>query len=785
MRVPLAMCLALAWSLTGLALGAAAGDDPVDYAGSIKPILARRCLGCHGPEKQKAGLRLDARKLALKGGDSGPAIVPGKAAESAVLERIVTSDASIRMPLQKPALPAAEIDLLRRWIDQGATWPETESGRRASSHWSFRPIANPELPTVQNASWPRDPIDRFVLAGLEPLGIAPAREADQPTLLRRLSLDLTGLLPTPEEVAAFLADPGPNAYEKAVDRLLASPAFGERWAGYWLDLARYADSDGFEQDDPRPFAYRWRDWVINAINTDIPFDRFTIEQIAGDLLPSATEDQILATGFHRNTPADREGGIDKEDARRRSIVDRVNTVGTVWLGLTVGCAECHSHKFDPISADEYYSLYAFFNDETDDVDRPTTAVRNDLERHALAVKAFEERVARLAEQVEKAPPEQKPKLQTALERVKKRGPPELKAELAVLGALNAPRRTHVHKGGNYKNEGRAVEPATPAVLPPLALRDPGRSRADRLDLAYWLVDPSNPLPARVEANRIWQNLFGEGLVTTPDDFGSQGARPGRPELLDHLARRLVQGRWSRKKLVRAIVCSSAYRQASRRRPEIDARDPLNRLIARQNRYRLDAEIVRDITLQAAGLLNPRVGGPSMRPPVPASFKSFAFQFRWATDPPEEVHRRAMYIFLQRNMVFPTLPVFDRPDTNVTCVKRERSNTPLQALILLNDPEELEAARALALRTFSAATRSIDAGLDELSRICLGAGPPPRERTVLAGLYAELRNRSAAAPSDAEALLAGAAFPPGRPADAAAWVGVCRVMLNTDAFVSRE
>ena len=531
MREPLRLFLMLV--LVPLALSAnragVASDEPssraaaedqttVDFSAAIRPILARHCVGCHGPDKQKGGLRLDSRGLAFKGGDGGPAITPGKSSESELLERLVSADPAVRMPFEKPPLSGAEIDLIRRWIDQGATWQESESERRGSSQWSFQPIRDPAPPAVRHSDWVRDPIDRFVLAGLEARKVAPSRAADKATFFRRLALDLTGLLPRADELESFLADSSSNAYEKAVDRLLASPAFGERWAGHWLDLARYADSDGFEQDDPRPFAYRWRDWVIRAINSDLPFDQFTVDQIAGDLVPNATVDQILATGFHRNTPTDREGGIDKEDARRREIVDRVNTVGTVWLGLTIGCAECHSHKFDPISANEYYGFYGFFNNVTDDLERPTQATLADNDRHALVVKAYEGRLVKLTEQFEKATPEQQVRLKSVIDRVKKKGPPELKPEVAVLGPAKKPRLTHVHKGGNYKNQGPLVEPATPAVLPRLVPRNPGLGPPDRLDLAYWIVDPKHPLTARVEANRIWQNLFGAGLVATPDDF---------------------------------------------------------------------------------------------------------------------------------------------------------------------------------------------------------------------------------------------------------------------------
>jgi hypothetical protein len=758
-----------------------------DFTESIRPIFVRHCLRCHGLGQQKGGLRLDHRDAALRGGKSGPLLVPGKSKDSLLIKRLTAEDADQRMPAQTDALLPHEIDSIRRWIDQGAIWSQAEVNTVPSpfAHWSFQPIRAPKPPDLRRPGWVRDPIDTFILARLERLRVTPSAEADRPTLIRRLSLDLTGLPPTPAEVRDFVDDTRPDAYERLVDRLLASPHFGERWAGHWLDLARYGDSDGYEQDDPRPYAYRWRDWVIQAINADMPFDQFTIEQLAGDLLPGATAAQILATGFHRNAPTNREGGIDEEEARVQTIVDRVNTTGTVWLGLTVGCAECHSHKFDPLTHSEYYQLFAFFNDAVDEINIPGTPTRADLEQQTKAVKAYEERLNSFRARLKKAAPAEVPRIQQFLKRLEKTGPPRLEVRLAVFGNASKRRQTYVHLGGDYRKRALQVAPAAPAVLPKLVSRHREGEPPDRLDLARWLVSPSHPLTARVEANRIWQYLFGVGIVATPDDFGTQGEPPSHPDLLDHLASRLIQSGWSRKALVRAIVCSSTYRQESAHRTDLGAIDPHNRLVHHQNRFRLEAEIVRDVTFATAGLLDQTIGGPGVRPAVPESFQNFAYRFRWTTDPPSVAYRRGMYIFYQRNMVFPMLRTFDRSDTNLTCVWRERSNTPLQALTLLNDPQFMDAYRALGLQLLRAPDRTVGERIGDLFIRCLGRKPSAEEQRVLVELFERWREHYRKNPESATALAATARDANASQAEIAAAIGVVRVMMNTDKFHSRE
>jgi hypothetical protein len=783
-------CVALLL-LAGYLLGtdsAAGKDQPpagtaVDFERSIRPILVRRCLRCHGPDRQKGGLRLDSNDALLRGGDSGASLVPGKSNASLLIERLTASDAKRRMPAQAEALPSNEIDLIRRWIDQGARW-ETSAGP-ASGHWAFQTIRSQKPPAVRRAGWVRDPIDAFILERLEQHQIAPSAEADRPTLIRRLALDLTGLPPTPVEVRNFVDDSRADAYERLVDRLLASPHFGERWAAHWLDLARYGDSDGYEQDDARPYAYRWRDWVIRAINADMPFDQFTIEQLAGDLLPGATAAQVLATGFNRNAPTNREGGIDEEAARVEAIVDRINTTGTVWLGLTVGCAECHSHKFDPLPQSEYYQLFAFFNDAVDECNLAATPTPADVAQHQQAVQAYQERVEALRARVIAAPPADRPRIEQFLKRLEKNGPPRLDVKLAVFGKAAKERHTHIHLGGDYKRQGPQATPATPAVLPKLVPRRGDGTPPDRLDLARWLVAPSHPLTARVEANRIWQYLFGAGIVATSDDFGTQGEPPSHPELLDHLATRLMQSGWSRKALIRAIVCSSTYRQDSFHRTDLDAIDPSNRWLHRQNRFRLDAEIVRDVSLAAAGLLNPTIGGPGVRPPLPASFQGFAYRFRWTADLPPASYRRGMYIFFQRNMVYPMLRTFDRSDTNLTCVRRERSNTPLQALTLLNDPQFQESYHALAAQLLRGHNWTVQERIDELFLRCLGRKPSVEEQRLLVELFESLRAHYRESPKQAAALVGHKYGLKALDEEIAATIGVVRVVMNSDKFVSRE
>jgi len=903
-------------------------------------------------------------------------------------------------------------------------------GEKKIDHWSFKPLQRPLIPKSGNQKWGRNPIDAFVLARLERERIKPSPEADRITLIRRLSFDLLGLPPTLDEVTAFVNDKQKDAYQKLVDRLLASPHFGERWGRHWLDLARYADSDGYEKDSPRPYAWLYRHWVIDAVNRDLPFDQFTFEQLAGDLFPDATGDQKQATGFHRNTLTNKEGGVDQEEFRNKAVVDRVNTTSSTWLGLTVACAECHSHKYDPISQREFYQLFAFFNNADEkDIPAPQPA---ELAKYNADKKAWDEEHAKLtvpfnayvknevpAKQAEwerngklnavrwavlepkqvvsaggatlktqtnqsivvtekspatdtysveaetdlqnvtgfrleilddkdpaKGPGRAKdgnfilsefsvkvhePGSGRALQPIPLRNPsadfsqtnwpvaaavdgnpqtgwaiiPEtnqlhvavfetkeplnfspgtkliftldqqygtehtirnfrlsatssarpLKASLLTdeivaiwetsvdqrtekqkeelaryfrdevderAGELNKavrehakkepkfpetkaqtlaenskPRKTSIHIRGDFLRPGDEVQPATLAILPPLK---PRGGKPDRLDLARWIMDPQNPLTARVAVNHIWNQLFGRGLVATLDDFGTRGEKPSHPELLDWLAATFRSPTnsqpsilnpqpgcgWSRKEMIKLIVNSATYRQSSNNRPDLRERDPNNILLARQNRFRLEAESVRDVYLAASGLLNPAIGGPSIRPPLPADIAAlgYANSVKWKESDGAEKYRRGMYIFFQRTVPYPMLMTFDAPDSNVTCVRRERSNTPLQALTLLNDPVFFECAQALGRRV--AAER--DANGERIRRafeLCLSREPTKAEMQRLLQLYRDALRLVQARPENAAQIAGGKDGQPKDIMEQAALVALSRVIMNLDEFITRN
>ena len=807
-----------------------AQSTKIDFTRDIEPVLRKKCQVCHGAQQQMNGLRLDDGEAALRGGYSGPVIVPGKSAASKLIERVSSTKKDFMMPPAGERVSPAEIDRLRAWIDQGASWPASAAKTQArpkSAHWAFQPVARAQPPSIQNRNWVRNPIDQFVLARLEADGITPSPDAGRLTLLRRVKLDLTGLPPSPEEVAEFLNDNRADAYEQLVERLLALPHYGEKWARHWLDLARYADSDGYEKDQSRPYAWRWRNWVIDALNRDMPFDQFTTEQIAGDLLPNATVEQRVATGFHRNTLTNREAGVSRVEARFEQVLNRANTVGTVWLGLTVGCAQCHDHKYDPISQKEYYQFFAFFNGAEDEFIEaplpgemgPFLQARPEYDKKRAELLA-EYKIPELqiewerrirvgldtpgkdlefdfsltsmramfdhAEKILRMPPEKRTARQSrrltdyfinspgpAIARDK-----ELTAKFKELreklGKLNetlpalteaqilvddpqSP-KTHIAIRGDYRNPGIEVQPGVLAILPSMK-----PAEAPRLDLARWLTSADNPLTARVAVNRMWQEFFGRGLSRTADDFGTQGEKPTHPELLDWLARQFMERGWSMKQMHRLIVTSATYRQSSNARPEIDQRDPDNTLLARQKRLRLPAESIRDSALYASGLLNTAIGGRSVRPPIPAGVVElgYANSVKWNESQGPDRYRRGLYIHFQRTTPYPQLMNFDAPDSNVTCARRRTSNTPLQALNLLNDPVFVEAAQALAVRLLQQTPQSVAARLDKAFLLCLGRRPSGRERERLAKYVDEQAGADSA------------------------WTGVARILLNLDEFITRE
>ncbi len=821
MRVPRlappAMLLVL-WS------GVRAGAEPIDYRGAIKPLLIRHCYECHNAKVHKGGLRVDTAAELRKGGNSGPAVLPGKPAESLLLRAVQGVEDVARMPYKRTPLTKAEIQLLSDWITQGAPSPAGEKADDSRGHWAFRPPLRPSLPVVRHEGLARNPIDRFVLARLEREGIVPSVEADRPTLIRRLSLDLIGLPPEPAEVDAFCSDNRPDAYERLVDRLLASPHYGERWGRHWLDLARYADSNGFTIDTPREI-WKYRDWVIDAFNHDLPFDEFVIEQFAGDLLPGATTSQKIATGFHRNTLVNEEGGIDHEQFRVEAVADRVNTTGVVFLGLTLGCARCHDHKYDPISTREYYQFFAFLNNQAEptlDLAAPEVAARRQAIRKRIAgleerldeplkaalaqlpasVKAKEERDLQVILNLrpDQRTSGQKKKLATffraknpafrkAFDEIDalKKQEPSFPTTL-VLAELPRPRDTFVMLGGDFTRKGERVTPGVPSVLHALAGRA-DKGGHNRLDLARWLVDRRNPLIGRVTMNRLWQAYFGKGLVETENDFGTQGSPPTHPELLDWLAVEFPDRGWSLKAMHRLIVTSATYRRASRTRVDLAERDPQNRLLARQNRLRLDAEIVRDNALAVSGLLSRKLGGPSVFPPQPAGIYQFTQVRRpWQTSNGSARHRRGLYTFFQRSAPYPALIVFDAPDSTSACTRRVRSNTPLQALTLLNDQAFVELARGLASRVRAEGGSSVREQVRHAFRLCLTREPLPAEARRLEDYLMEQRQEFQVAPQEARALLAvetRTATAPAALAERAAWTAVARVLLNLDEFITRE
>ncbi|HUQ93668.1 MAG TPA: PSD1 and planctomycete cytochrome C domain-containing protein [Bryobacteraceae bacterium] len=834
-----------------------------DFSKEVAPLL-QRCVACHNAAMPSSGLRLDHKAGALAGGYSGKVILPGNGAGSRLI-KLVGGTEKIVMPPAGPRLKPEEIALLRSWIDAGATWPEgftfAVSDRTKPNpkpkHWAFIAPRSVTPPNAGEAASIRNPIDRFILARLKREGIAPSPDADRHTLIRRLSLDLTGLPPVPAEMESFLKDSRPEAYSELVDRLLDSPHFGERWARPWLDLARYADSDGYETDQLRPYAWRWRQWVIDSLNRNLPYDQFTIQQIAGDLLPGATLDQKLGTGFHRNTLSNREGGADIEEYRVEQVVDRVATVGTTWLGLTVGCARCHDHKYDPISQKEFFQLYAIFN-SADEINIPAPAdgewgeylrewpaylkKRQELvgrleSELAPEVVEWERRVLdseknpgkdyRWDRQLEllgltweghkgggqlegvyilKTPPEHRTGEQRrrlfdyflrhgSLVNPQKFEAFKVKEAIKQLGVLDKtapaltmapvlfenplPKPNFLHLRGDFRSRGMEVATGIPAVLPPAS------GKVDRLLFARWLVSRENPLTARVAVNRMWQELFGAGLVLTSEDFGKQGAPPTHPELLDWLAVQFQDSGWNTKKIIKLIVTSAAYRQSSQVRPDLREKDPQNQLLARQSRLRLPAEIIRDQGLAVSGLLSPKIGGPSVHPPQPAAVAMEAFETPWTASRGPDRYRRGIYTWLQRTAPFAQFLTFDAPDPTRACARRERSNTPLQALTLLNDPVFVEMAQAFAERLLrERPDLSPEQRIDYAYRISLGRPARPAEVTRLRQYFDAQRAIFLKERDSASTFFGWSVANLGKE-EIAAWAGVASVILNLDEFVTRE
>jgi mono/diheme cytochrome c family protein len=718
--------------------------ERVDFRRDLQPIFDASCTKCHGATRQRSQLRLDSPSFALHGGVMGPVIVPGDSARSRLVQLLAEPDPASKMPqpASAPALSPEKIQLIRRWIDQGAPWPASQDDARYEPHWAYQEPVRPRPPAVQNAGWVRNPIDAFVLARLEREGLSPSPEAPRATLIRRVSLDLTGLPPSLAEVDAFLADTRPDAYERVVDRLLASPRYGERWARSWLDLVRYADTDGGSWDRRRSM-WPYRDWVIRALNEDMPFTRFTIEQIAGDLLPDPTPDQMVAAGMHANTTLNQEDGVDADEVRWESLTDRTDTTATVWLGATLGCARCHNHKYDPFTQKDYYRFLAFFD-------------------HA---DVFEYELPRLPDPARAGKP--------ALTSVVKEHPEGMAT-------------TYVRVRGSFPRKGELVTAGTPRALHPMRRGWP----MNRLGLAYWLVDDDNPLTARVVVNRYWGELFGRALAETAEDLGTQGQRPSHPELLDWLATEFVRGGWSMKAIQRTMVTSASYRQSSRATPGLLERDPGNVLLARGPRFRLDAETIRDVALAASGLLSPRIGGPSVFPPSPDDH-GFVPNNKgavvWTASAGEDAHRRGLYTFWRRTAPYPAFTTFDAPSREATTVRRPRTNTPLQALSALNDPAFVDAARGLARRIVREAPPDPATRAAYGFRLCVARSPEPAELQLLAAGFLRERDHFATDARAARELLGADGPPIDGPdlPDLAAWTVVANALLNLDETLTKE
>lgn len=679
------------------------------------------------------------------------AVVPGKVDASALYERITSEDADERMP---PAgsgkrLTPSQIKTLRLWIEQGASWEE---------HWSLVAPRRPAVAEVENTAWPRNEIDRFVLARLEGVGggITPAPEADRITLIRRLSLDLLGLPPTPEEVDAFCADTRPDAYERLVERLLASPHYGERMAVAWLDLVRFADTVGYHSDVERSIAL-YRDYVINAFNENLPFDRFTLEQLAGDLLRNPTDWQRIASAYNMLGMSTEEGGAQPKEYLAKYAADRVRNFGSVWMGATLGCAECHDHKYDPYTARDFYALEAFFADiRQPGVGTPRPTVAMPTPEQSAALRRLDARIASLADGPSS---KEREALKAAHARI------DRAIRKTIVTEHGPPRVTRVLHRGDWMDEtGAVVEPAVPEGM--RRFNSPPGQRATRLDLARWLVAPDHPQTARVVVNRLWKRFFGTGLSDSLDDLGLQGERPTHPELLDWLAVEFRESGWDLRHMVRLMVTSSTYRQSSQPRSELATLDPNNRLHARQDAFRLEAEQIRDAALAAGGLLDRRVGGESVRPYQPEGywrFLNFPKRDYTPSQGPDQ-YRRGLYIHWQRTLLHPSLLAFDAPSREMCTAKRPISNTPQAALTLLNDPSFVEAARALADRALEEEPTD-DRRLTRLWRLVLSRPPLPSEAAILAALLEKHRSRYRD--------------------EVAAWTSVARAVLNLDETITRD
>lgn len=729
--------------------------EQVDFNLHVRPLLSDRCFACHGPDanKRESGYRLDTEEgayTALKDKPGIFGIVPGNTEKSEVVKRIFSEnpDEIMPPPASNLTLTDNEKKLLSRWIVQGAKWKK---------HWSFIPVGEPEIPKA--TAWAQNDIDTYTARKLEEKGFSPSARATKERLLRRASFDLTGLPPADELRASFMTDKSPDAFEKAVDQLMASPAYGEHMATGWLDLARYSDTHGY-QDDLERIMWPWRDWVIKAFNENMPYNTFVTWQLAGDLLPNPSKEQILATAFNRNHKITQEGGVISEEYRIEYVTDRTNTFGKAFMGLTLECAKCHDHKYDPISQKEFFSVFSFFNSvpekgriEYGEIPEPKIKItKADLNGILKFVNASNFKGDDLS--------------------------------LMVMQDSARNRPTYVLNRGQYDSHGEQVYPTAPAAISPFG----DELSKDRMGLAKWLFSEDNPLTARVTINRIWQTFFGTGLVDTPGDFGNQGGLPSHPELLDYLAYDFVESGWDIQALQKKILLSATYQQSSKVTEELLERDPTNKWLTRGPRYRMSFEMIRDNVLAVSGLLNAEVGGPSVKPYQPdglwAEKTSGVGLTNYQADTGDALYRRSLYTFWKRTVPPPAMMTFDASSRDLCEVVRQKTNTPLQALVMMNDPQILEASRVLAYKVLTTHEEN-DQRLHFAFEKILGRGPSPEEKSVLKSFFDSEQKRFTAAPEQAEAYLSVGQYPQEiESPEAAAYMSVINTIFNLDEAISK-
>lgn len=740
-------------------------NGKIDFNYHVKPILSDKCFACHGPDvkKRQADFHLDMEEGAFKALKSNAhqfAIVKGNAEESVLIKRIFSEDPLYRMPPAESnlVLTEQEKNILTMWIEQGAEYKK---------HWAFIPPVKPELPEAAT-DWGANEIDRFIATKLEEVNLEPSPEADKERLIRRVSFDLTGLPPTLEQVDKFLKDDGPDAYEKHVDELLSSTAYGERWANYWLDVSRYGDSHGYQDDLPRVM-WPWRDWVIHAFNKNLPYDQFVTWQLAGDLLPDATLEQILATGFNRNHKITQEGGAIPEEYRTEYVVDRTNTFGKAFLGISVECSRCHDHKYDPISQKDFYSIYSFFNQANE------KGLINYGELPKPNIKITQTEVDNILQFVNK-------KTIGATDTVK-----------VMVMSDDQPRKTFVLERGVYDapTTVEVTSGAPDAILP----YDKSTYGSDRMGLAKWLFAPENPLTARVMVNRLWQEIFGRGIVATSDDFGNQGALPTHPELLDYLSIEFREKGWDIKYLLKMMVMSSTYKQTSSSSKKLREADPDNIYLARSSRYRLNSEMIRDNVLFSSGLLHNELGGPSVKPYQPEGLWeaiSVGIKGRgeseYIADRGDKLYRRSLYTYWRKTIPPPSMLIFDAPMKEFCEVRRVRTSTPLQALNLLNDPQLLEAARVLGSKLVEDKALPLEKKIELAFRKIISRQPQAHEIDILLKGYQEEYARFSANREEVKKFLRVGAYPQNEkldPLECAAMMHVVSIIYNLDEAISKS